>query len=47
MAFAGLAAERGEPVIGEPRCPKMRQCSGIDFSSFLAKRTATSRQAPQ
>src|ERR1035437_1779168 len=34
IALGGLTASRGEPVSGEIRDPKERQCSGILDSSF-------------
>jgi len=37
IAFGGLAASLDDPVSGETRVPKVRQCSGTRGRSFLGK----------
>ena len=47
MAQAGVTANRGDPVSGEIRVPKISQCSGTLGNSFLGKLTGSVRQADQ
>src|ERR1700757_1815214 len=47
MAQAGVTARRGDPVKGEIRVPKLRQCSGTPRNSFFGKLTGSVRQADQ